>query len=287
MTLPGGVYDGKTARKYLMEAMVSANFPLATIGDPYVRRCLRYIGKAYNFEPMSRSTLARDLRQECEAILDSIRDTLLPKTNKVSIACDAWTSPNSLPFISYIAYYVGEDWTFREVQLGFEFAPGKHDGVNMASITWACLTRVGLHLPGRLLAITTDSASNNGAMARALHEGMGDLNTKFDVKCHIPCMAHIIQLVTGAFMNKLGVQGRASYFADQERDVEDEQFIRDGDGNYIYDKRGRRKKMRGVRMHRFTCLDNGFSKTIEKVSTSDVMQYGSTANIMYSFDDLL
>ena len=70
----------------------------------------------------------------------------------------------------------------------------------------------------------------------------------------MPCMAHVIQLALGAFMNTLGVKGHQKSWEDTER----EKIIAD---------RGRKSKRRigGARVERVALLKCGFNKIVEKV----------------------
>jgi hypothetical protein len=62
---------------------------------------------------------------------------------------------------------------------------------------------------GRLCRITTDNASSNYSMTRELQSTLEASGIEWPaLRNHIPCMAHVIQLALGAFMNSLGVKGR-------------------------------------------------------------------------------
>ena len=46
----------------------------------------------------------------------------------------------------------------------------------------------------RVCAITTDNASNNDTMIDELVKTECDINPLFDRKCHMPCLAHVLNL---------------------------------------------------------------------------------------------
>jgi hypothetical protein len=71
---------------------------------------------------------------------------------------------------------------------------------------------------------------------------------------HMPCMAHVIQLALGAFMNALGVKGREKSWEDTER----EKMTADS-GRVV------KKKIGGARVERVALLKGGFNKIVEKV----------------------
>lgn len=91
--------------------------------------------------------------------------------------------------------------------IGFELIKGAHTGRNMSLIVEAVLNRY--KITDKLLGFTSDSASNNTTLTRALREGLSTLSIGWDAEQnHIPCMAHIIQLILQAFMGYLNVKGR-------------------------------------------------------------------------------
>jgi len=58
---------------------------------------------------------------------------------------------------------------------------------------------------GRLLGITTENASSNYSMTRELQTTLEVSGMEWpSLRNHIPCMAHVIQLVLGAFMSTAG-----------------------------------------------------------------------------------
>jgi hypothetical protein len=65
------------------------------------------------------STLSNTCRREYALTIDAIREQL-PKSNKISLAIDGWTSTHRLAIKSIIGYYIARDWTLKEVQLAFE-----------------------------------------------------------------------------------------------------------------------------------------------------------------------
>jgi len=72
---------------------------------------------------------------------------------------------------------------------------------------------------GRLLGITTDSASSNYSMTRELQSTLEASGIEWPaLRNHIRCMAHVIQLALGAFMSNFGVKGRTKSCEAHERD---------------------------------------------------------------------
>jgi len=72
---------------------------------------------------------------------------------------------------------------------------------------------------GHLLCITTDNASSNYSMTRKLQSTLEMSGTEWPaLRNLIPCMAHVIQLASSAFMSSLGVKGRTKSWEAHERD---------------------------------------------------------------------
>jgi hypothetical protein len=80
---------------------------------------------------------------------------------------------------------------------------------------------------------------------------------------HIPCMAHVIQLALGAFMSRLGVNGRTKSWEAHERD---QQF---GENESIdIGKSQRLRKEGNARINKVSAMKPGLAKIIEKVRIS-------------------
>jgi hypothetical protein len=128
---------------------------------------------------------------------------------------------------------------------------GSHTGERLARHLKEVLDRFGLD-DGRLLAITTDNASSNYSMTKALQDTLETEGVEWSaLRNHIPCMAHVIQLCVSGFMAKLGVRGREKSWEAHERD---EQFQQEGG-----------KKVSHARVRRVTDMAPGLHKIIEKV----------------------
>jgi hypothetical protein len=117
----------------------------------------------------------------------------LPEGAKLSIALDCWTSPFSQAFMAITGYFIDLNWDYREFLLGFEPLEGTHSGENLCSVL---LKRLKDHnITHRILAITTDNASNNQTLMDRLND---EIETLAEVTgapvVRVPCIAHVIQL---------------------------------------------------------------------------------------------
>jgi len=117
---------------------------------------------------------------------------------------------------------------------------------------------------GRLLCITTDSASSNYSMTRELQSTLVGSGIEWPaLRNHIPCMAHIIHLASGAFMSSLGVKRHAKSWEAHERD----QHFGENESIDI-GKTQRLRKDGNARINNVSAMRPGLAKIIEKVCIS-------------------
>lgn len=94
-------------------------------------------------------------------------------------------------------YFIDKDWQYREVLLGFEPLSGTHSGENLSAILLDVL--VQHQIQERVLAITTDNASNNYTLVTALQQSLSDTTTVI----RVPCLAHVIQLSLNELLGQM------------------------------------------------------------------------------------
>ncbi|KAJ5310941.1 uncharacterized protein N7443_003402 [Penicillium atrosanguineum] len=85
----------------------------------------------------------------------------LPLGTKLSLALNCWTSPFQQAFMAIIAYFLDQDWAYREVLLSFEPLSGTHSGTNLGEVIYKIIDRV--------LAVTTDNTLNNTTLIAAVN----------------------------------------------------------------------------------------------------------------------
>lgn len=117
----------------------------------------------------------------------------LPKDGKISIAVDCWKSPFQQAFMAVTGYFLDKEWNYRELLLGFEPLHGAHSGVNLSAVLLRLLQKY--NLVDRVLAITTDNASNNNTLVASIQEMVQSLDLGDDTAIiRVSCIAHVIQL---------------------------------------------------------------------------------------------
>lgn len=126
----------------------------------------------------------------------------LPTGAKLSVALDCWTSPFRQAFMAVTGYFIDEDWNYREILLGFEPLHGTHSGVNLSTVLLELLQEH--QIVDRVLAITTDNASNNNTMISIIQESVQSLELDNDTAIiRVPCIAHVIQLSLNRLLGQM------------------------------------------------------------------------------------
>jgi hypothetical protein len=178
-----------------------------------------------NVEIPSARVMKAFLMNKISEVEESTKQSI-PQNRKVSLALDAWTSPNKIAFLAIIAYWIDSKWVSQSQLIGFEHLEERHTGEHIAEKVLYILNQYNIR--NRLFAITTDSASNNKTMAESLQtsyeepedgdedenvtlqENLRDATERISTKwnnsqLHIPCFAHVIQLVVNAFIDAIKV----------------------------------------------------------------------------------
>jgi hypothetical protein len=126
----------------------------------------------------------------------------LPRSAKLSVALDCWTSPFQQAFMAITGYFLDIDWNYREILLGFEPLYGTHSGINLSSVLFELFQKH--QITNRVLAITTDNASNNNTLMSSIQESIQSLELDHDTTMiRIPCIAHVIQLSLNQLLGQM------------------------------------------------------------------------------------
>jgi hypothetical protein len=126
----------------------------------------------------------------------------LPSGAKMSIALDCWTSPFKHAFMAITGYFLDQEWEYREVLLGFEPISGSHTGVNLGDVVLQILQKH--QIADRVLAVTTDNASNNKTLIAAVNDSIKKLHIETESTIvQVPCLTHVIQLSLVDLLGKI------------------------------------------------------------------------------------
>jgi hypothetical protein len=143
-------------------------------------------------------------RQLRDLVCESQKNILqkLPSGAKLSLALDCWTSPFRQAFMAITGYFLDKDWEYHEILLGFEHLHGSHSGANLSEVLFQLLQKH--QITDRVLAVTTDNASNNVTLMASVHDAIESLQSSNNVIIiRVPCIAHVIQLSLKDLLGKM------------------------------------------------------------------------------------
>jgi hypothetical protein len=177
----------------IISTITTLRLPFQIIEHPQFQKLLRITQSAPSLPtfPCAKS-IQRRMREIVKERQTHLLAKLPPKA-KLSLALDCWTSPFQQAFMAITGYFIDKDWNYREILLGFEPLHERHTGVNLGSVLFDLLQQH--QIPERVIAITTDNASNNSKMMSTIQDSLQSLDVYHGATIiHIPCIAHVIQL---------------------------------------------------------------------------------------------
>jgi len=153
---------------------------------------------------------ARTIRRELDLEVTEIEDSLLvdlPPNAKVAVSLDCWSNVQRASFLCILVTYITTDWVLAQKMIGMVPLNGLHSGQALATIVNERLGKYGLEK--RVLAITTDNASDNGTMVGYVNQYLELVAEAFDSSMfldgrvtQVPCIAHILQLAVKDLLGK-------------------------------------------------------------------------------------
>lgn len=154
---------------------------------------------------ISSQTVKRDIIEKFEKKVKEVKAALKNAPGKISFTIDAWTSKNIVPFMAIRAHWIGSDWKYHTVLLDFAYIDGKHSGANLSAMFTQCLDRFEIAL-SKVLAVTTDNASNNDTFMETLRAyGIKIAVNVSAEENRVRCMAHIINLSVQDILTSLKI----------------------------------------------------------------------------------
>lgn len=203
--------------------IVSLHLPFRAVENPYWRDLCKLQNPKFLL-PSAR-TIRRRLDDHLEQWETSVLADL-PKSGKVSLSLDCWSSSTRMSFMAIKAHYITDDWKLAEELIGFEPLTGVHSGQELASVVNNILEK--RKLSERVISITTDNASSNGTMVSELNSYLKEAieNQRFlDGKViQMPCLAHVIQLAVKALLGKIRLRPTNDNFIavwQEQQDLDD------------------------------------------------------------------
>jgi len=121
---------------------------------------------------------------------EKIKNEFTSLTSKISFTCDLWTSPNHYSIFGITAHWIDEQWGLKEVILSAKELDGNHGGDNLAGHFLSVLEDFG-NCGEQFYCITTDNASNNFTMGRAIETKLSTYKLNKHV---LGCVCHVLNL---------------------------------------------------------------------------------------------
>ena len=212
------MYTPQALREALVHWIVTRDQPFSEVDDPSFRKVLRMLRP--DAQVPSSDTARRDIVKRFGDEKRRARAVLQAAPGRLSFAVDAWTSPSMQAFLGITVHWIDAEWRLRGVLLDIPPLSGRHTGENLCTTFVGACHGFGV-LP-KLLAITTDSASNNDTFLEALETVCLQGDVAFNRSSqHVRCIAHVINLAVQDFLRTLGAAALAS------EDAYDESYIPD------------------------------------------------------------
>jgi len=187
-------------RESLVEWITIRDLPFSEVNAPSFRRMVCALNP--DAKVPSADTVRRDIDKRLYDEKGRIRVMLQDAPGRLSFAIDAWTSPTMQAFLGITVHWIDADWRMHSLLLDMATLTGRHTGENLCTTFRAVCHDFGVMT--KVLAITTDSASNNDTFlthleAACLHQGISfDRNSM-----HVRCIAHVINLAVQDFLRTL------------------------------------------------------------------------------------
>ncbi|XP_078430734.1 putative transcriptional regulator tpeD [Wolffia australiana] len=128
---------------------------------------------------------------------------LLADVPRVSLTVNAWIAENSCGLLGITVHWVNNWWELCERVHAIRELFGKHSGENMRAIVIQALEDFGLKT--KVGSITTDNASSNRRMVGLLGKELKPINHRFAEDRHVPCAAHVLNIIIQAALQSLCV----------------------------------------------------------------------------------
>ena len=175
--------------------VTSIGLPHNRVNDVFVQRPFLCLDRTATL-PSPRTVRNRILNR-VHIIEGQILDKL-PFGTKVSLALNSWSPHDMSSYMGIIAYWIDEDWNYRNACIGFEWIHGSHTGERLADILAGVIHSHSLK--DRIYTITSDSAGNMGTLFASLIKSYRSKHKRVKIISvttsaeHVPCLAHVIQL---------------------------------------------------------------------------------------------
>lgn len=206
----------------LLRVIIGCHWSISHVDNLEFQRLVRCLNK--DIPIPSSSTITRRLLDRRNEVDQKIRQKLPQSPTKVSLALDCWSAPRREGYLAIKAYWITGDWSMAEALIGFESVHGNHTGVSLGQIVIARLDF--FEITSRVIALTTDNASNNNTLTETLNKALSWLQRRlaiqrYDSMTRIPCLAHVIQLAVNELTGKIHITAKESRVSNDWNEEED------------------------------------------------------------------
>jgi hypothetical protein len=148
-----------------MKMFLSGNLPFVLSENPHLRKMLTLLKAPKSLLQKHRGTIASGFNGWEEEVKQQLMKDLI-LADAICISIDAWTSTAQSQYLSVLCHYSSSEFEYRECILKFLPVNSDHRWSSLGKQIFQILKDFNIH--HKLLAVSADSASNNGTLASEL-----------------------------------------------------------------------------------------------------------------------
>ncbi|XP_011859968.1 PREDICTED: zinc finger BED domain-containing protein 4-like [Vollenhovia emeryi] len=175
-----GSYGGTTAcniTNSIAYMIAKDNFPLSTVENEGFQLLMKTIAPLYKVP--CRKTLTKLLDSKYEVLKRKFIDNI--QHSSITVTCDIWTDISNKSYLGITIHYLKTETLFVKGTIGVIPLETNHTSEYIKNELLLAFKSFNIDL-SNIVAVVTDSAPNI----------VNAVNSLFNVKKHIPCMAHVL-----------------------------------------------------------------------------------------------
>jgi hypothetical protein len=185
------------ARQKFAQMIILDELPFLFSEHEGFRDFIKYVCPDYEKFILGRHGVKADVKKVWQNLKVHIQDVIDNAVSRVSFTSDIWTcNHTSIGFMVVTAHFISKDWQYFDIVLSFKKMAPNHTGYNINQLFKDVIRE--WKLENKVMAITLDNASSNGAFIDELLRSTPPLNfIKENGKplIHVKCFAHILNLI--------------------------------------------------------------------------------------------
>jgi len=194
-------FSEERSRRRLSEMIVLDELPLSFVEKTGFQRFIQSLRS--DFAVKSRRTMTRSVDNLYEEQRKEVQSFLISKdrNGRFSFTTDIWTSTQNLSYMSVTIHFLTKEMKLKKAVLSLRLAPSPHTGVHLAEMFLEVLQQWGV--TERLMAITSDNATNNDTFFRCLSSAAVLYNAETIRMSNgnvlqVRCAGHVLNLLAKA-----------------------------------------------------------------------------------------